>query len=81
VKFRQNFLLAKHYRFVIILAFLQRGLGPRLVTAAAMKWMKWIGRSLVERAAATALLDLHRRRARGQQNAAQLSATVGQSNL
>jgi len=43
-----------------------------------MKWMKWIGRSLVERAAATALLDLHRRRARGQQNAAQLSATVGQ---
>jgi len=28
-----------------------------------MKWMKWIGRSLVERAAATALLDLPRRRA------------------
>jgi hypothetical protein len=34
-------------------AFLQGGLGPRLVSAAAMKWMKWIGRSLVERAAAT----------------------------
>ena len=26
----------------------------------AMKWMKWIGRSLVERAAAAALLDLRR---------------------
>ena len=31
-----------------------------MVTAAAMKWMKWIGRSLVERAAAT-LPDLRRR--------------------
>ena len=30
-------------------------LGPRLVSAATMKWMKWIGRSLVERAAATTL--------------------------
>jgi hypothetical protein len=34
---------------------------PRLVAAAPMKWMKWIGRSLVERAAATALPDLRRR--------------------
>jgi hypothetical protein len=41
--------------------FLQEGLESRLVTAAAMKWMKWIGRSLVERAAATALPDLRRR--------------------
>jgi hypothetical protein len=31
-----------------------------LITAAAMKWMKWIGRSLVERAAAT-LPDPRRR--------------------
>ena len=29
-----------------------------LGTAAAMKWMKWIGRSLVERAAAAAFPDL-----------------------
>jgi hypothetical protein len=34
-----------------------------LGTAAAMKWMKWIGRSLVERAAAAAFPDLRRRRA------------------
>ena len=35
-----------------------------MVTVAAMKWMKWmkwIGRSPVERAAATALPDLRRR--------------------
>jgi hypothetical protein len=38
-----------------------RRLEPRLLAAAAMKWMKWIGRSLVERAAATTFPDLRRR--------------------
>jgi hypothetical protein len=44
-----------------------------------MKWMKWIGRSLVERAAAAALPDL-RRRCR-HQIAAQLSAVIEDSKL
>jgi len=35
--------------------FLLVRLGPRLITAAEMNWMKWLGRSLVERAAAAAL--------------------------
>ena len=52
--------LAKHYTFVMI-AYSFRRLAPRLVTVAAMKWMKWIGRSPVERAAVTALPDLRRR--------------------
>src|SRR5215211_7911863 len=39
-----------------MLTYSFKRLGPRLVTAAAMKWMKWISRSPVERAAATALI-------------------------
>ena len=38
-----------------MIAYSFRRLAPRLVTVAAMKWMKWIGRSPVERAAVTAL--------------------------
>jgi hypothetical protein len=49
---RQNFSLAKHYKSVIF-TYSSKEVRPRLVTAAEMKWMKWIGRSLVERAAAT----------------------------
>lgn len=43
--------LAKHYR-VVMFAYSFKEVGARLRTAASMKWMKWMGRSPVERAAA-----------------------------
>ena len=67
-----------------MIAYSFRRLRPRLVTVAAMKWMKWmkwIGRSPVERAAATALPTCVDAVRSGQQIAAQLSAVIGQSNL
>jgi hypothetical protein len=60
VIFSAKILLAKHYNLVMM-TYSFRRLAPRLVTAAAMKWMKWKGRSPVERAAASTFPDLRRR--------------------
>jgi hypothetical protein len=55
----KTFCLPKHYNLVMT-AYSFKEVTQRLLTAAAMKWMKRIGRSSVERAAAAALPDLRR---------------------
>ena len=63
VAWQQKFRLAKNYKFVMIAHSSKEVRAAALGTAAAMKSMKWIGRSMVERAAAAAFPDLRRRRA------------------
>jgi hypothetical protein len=50
----KEILLANHYKFVM-LAHSSKEVRAAASSCGCMKWMKWIGRSLVERAAATAL--------------------------
>jgi len=81
VAWQQKFRLAKNYKFVVVAHCSKEVRAAALGTAAAMKWMKWIGRSLVERAAAALSPTCVDAVLSGKQFAAQISAAIGQSKL